>query len=345
MAGLARFWPALTADLVAITDAERLAAARKVISTLPPCWRTICFETRLDPQDPRLDLSVAIGADQRGELAAALAQDSPDDTAGVHGVLRVWSQPESPLAAAHHLWLEFDEPGWRDVEDPFVFLTFLDGHWPGLDEMSVIDGAEARRLAALCLKHLGRSNTAPLDVLERAVACLPPTGGLLHLAPLPASRGREDLRLVVGLPWPEVAGWLAAINWPGTRRQLETAEALFRERTPCLQLALDLADAPRPLLGVEASSSSAPWWHELMAQLRRVGVDDGGTESALASWASESPCVRHQGWWLRIQRQASIKVEIAASGRLRAKVYRYARPAYVLGAFAAADDGGAWGEQ
>jgi hypothetical protein len=157
---------------------------------------------------------------------------------------------------------------------------------------------------------------------------------VLHVAALPPSRGAA-LRLVALLPHDEVPGWLDAIGWPGSPRQLAEALALTGGPSSQAQLQLDLGETVGFRWAVEFYSPALPRntaaWSGLVEGLVARGLcgTDKGKE-VLAWIGGETERLPGTRRFVHLVRSLFIKLAAGRDRSWEAKAYLGFHPAPLI---------------
>jgi len=309
---------------------------------LPPLASEAALECRLEAGASRVDFELCIRAagDARHRLSEALPGEALRAAAArsqgwrrALAFLAAWADEGSLLHdAVSAVWLEFDAPAPGAGSEPFLVFT-LDAERFYAD--GVADPAALRATLAAGLDLLADGvDAATASALERCVGDLPPCGQVLHAAIRPTPEG-DIARLVVRLPWREVPGALARLDWPGSRAAL--AEQLERLCATTLvhSVNLDIGSRLGPRVGIEfhhpTSPAEDPRWKSLFDVLEADAACTPERRIALAAWATPSRGPDAEPGSIRVQRELLVKVVHEPSAPLRAKAYLPFSPRLVLG--------------
>ncbi|HET9625856.1 MAG TPA: hypothetical protein VFP84_31060 [Kofleriaceae bacterium] len=211
------------------------------------------YEVRLADPAPRADFLLCVHKQPGGAFLASTNDVLParylasDAWRNLRAFASAWMRPGSPLHdVVENMWLELDVEGpFADVPVPFTFFKptghTLDARgdlgWV-LDGIHALTGQPVARGTQDCLRHVVRA--------------MPPGGHVFQVAPMPAGRGRDAVRLCIRDVAPDaLAPFLARIGWPGDAARLATEIGWLRHAIDGLALNLDVSDGVAPKLGLE----------------------------------------------------------------------------------------------
>jgi hypothetical protein len=327
-----RLAPRLPPALVA---PEPLSWVRRVASALPEVTSSACLECRLGPGDDRIDFMVCVMAD---EGRAALAAGSPllRESAAwsrAFDLGAAWAEPGSILhAQVPFVWLEVDVLGPPpEVPPPFVFFCvqphFMAGPLGAREPGGPLAARASHDFSALAGNALslllGHPLAPPVErTLARCFEALPPSGHVLHVAPLD-SRGLDGIRLVHFMPKGELLGYLERIGWPGSMRDVGGTLAALYPHTSHVGFHLDVGEEVSPMIGMQVYHPGAdPRWEHPLEWLCARGVCTADKRAAVLGWpGKEHLTLPHHRWPSIAYRTLEIKVVSRPDAPMEAKVY------------------------
>lgn len=276
--------PYASQDLISVkafTDIHHIARQ------LPPTSFYV-FECRLQGDDEPVDFLTAIlPTDGSRDILAGYnpALTVPehflthDAWQRIQQFCRDWSDPNSVFHdTVHAFWLEFDMHETLPHRPlPSLFINLEAGH----QQHPAVTEAALQTLAA-------QSVTRPLqENIRRCFAALPANARMTD-AGFMLSRHIESVRLVIYLSPHQVMPYLAQINWPGRRSELEPIVQNLGQFTDKVCLDLDLSDELLPKVGIECPvyTNKTPYFkpEPLLAYLVQTGQCTRAKEAALRSW-------------------------------------------------------------
>lgn len=269
--------PYLSSQLVsAQAQSEISFIASRLPETLAysPFW----FECRLGEETAKADFSVSATAALRGRDGLAQL-----DTAvlthpiwqRVHNFATHWADRASPLyTSLDHICLEFDlDEVPSEVPLPSVFFGLRSGHIPDRSQSKKQELADHCEMTRIAIQLLTSSEIAPA-VLKAFSLCLEslPTGAHLIFIGTMLARNAPGLRCVFqGMNFWQIVEYLSKIGWEGEREELEKAFAPVSDYTDTFWLAIDVAEAVGPKIGIECYFSqqhqSSTRWSEFLDYL------------------------------------------------------------------------------
>lgn len=333
--------PHLAVELV---PPDALASIWTIASLLPARYRGI-FECRLGAKDARVDFHQCLlaGDGEPQALADQIATTQLNGHETWQAIAQFcghWSDPESEFGKViNNVWLEFDVPAsLNDAPVPALFLTF-GGEQSGERSLSRYRAIANDALGILLTKPTSEQMLA--NVYRCAEQC--PLGvGITHLG-LMLSRPGSPLRLnVKGLAPDQLAGYLVAIEWPGSVEEATMHHAQLAAQVESLVVCLDVAETVSPNLGFECFTAKQQdgraQWVPFLDWLVVQELCSPEKRGALLAWSGLIAADACQGLWpedlivqsllrpptdlsLFTKRISHVKVSLAPDGRLEAKGY------------------------
>jgi hypothetical protein len=320
-------------DAILLAPGARSAILRGA-ADVPQRMSFVGFECRLGA-DARVDFGTGIAAyDGCREILAREpdgAGESHDRWRSLRRVCREWSA--SPLLSHRvpAVFTEIDCEPDEAVREPSLFAR-LD--WPR--RTSWCDEIAEARLAALAfLRACYGPDGGPArhDVLEHCIGALPPNGWLHGVAAM-LGRGERNPRLGLWVPRWRLHEYTARLGFPELGDALLEITCDFPDaRGPFVELALDLAEAVSPRVGIEFTvERDAAATRSLLARLVARGLCSEAKAEAVRRWGgSETVALRGVDWPCTLVRQVShLKLVLEAEGELQAKVYLTVTPVFRL---------------
>lgn len=328
--------PQLPLALVGPAASSRLRLAADSLPAALTSW--IYLECRLRRDAQQVDLIVRV--DQRGR--DILSGDNPVievDFAlqrhpvwrGVRALARGWSDPSSTLhRGVERIWLEFDlheadiTRMTSALPAPGVFIEFT-------REVYAQHSRENRASVALAaLRAFMPDGMAPamLRYLRRCWELLPSGTAIPYVGVFPA-RGSSAVRVcIAGLGDADLPGYLRALRWPGSYRDLLRAIAAFLPpvHVPRPRMAIINLDVVQELdtrVGIEYVLSHAAQLRgsilekEFLDHLVRSGSCTAAKCDALLGWPATSlQSMPHELWRSRASRRVNHLKLAYADGEL-----------------------------
>jgi hypothetical protein len=295
-----------------LSDGAMLAAVPEALCGVAPifCWGMA--ELRFLEGAPHVDLGVCI-AEQTGGRAATAAWLAaggtatwPEEWSGFGALLKQWARrTPGPVDALPYLWVEVDAAGGTA---PYVYVSTED-----IDADIAVDAA-----VQACRLLRPEAATPPTEaLLRRAVAALPRTGRLMHVAPIRLDRG-DGVRLVVAVPIQEMTTFLVGSGWSGDIVRASAIAADIGRHGSHVGLQLDLTDVVGPRLGVEVSYPCPgridPRWTQALRRLTDLGLASPRRAAAVLTWSAGSGAGGRR-------RAMQVKVSVTGSVVSDAKAY------------------------
>lgn len=223
--------------LRALVDAGAQARCGAVMAELDVPVHTVCYECRLTPGDPRVDVAVGlvamrpVGAD---DVLGGLGHRRGADAAWRRclAFLAAWSGPGSRFALpVPFVCVAFDQPGDPAVLPAPALSLCIDRDFfarqLGLPTPQPPPAAELVALAAACHEQL-RGEPVPAACRDLLAATLAVDGVTARHISLMVSRTPATFKLDVRLAADRVAPLLRAIGWPGdVRRAVDGIRAVM----------------------------------------------------------------------------------------------------------------------
>ncbi len=327
--------------LRALVDAEAQARCRAVMAELDVPVHTVCYECRLTPGDPRVDVAVGLVAMQpagAGDVLGGLGRRRATDAAWRRclAFLADWSAPGSRFALpVPFVCAAFDQPGDPAALPAPALSLCIDRDFfarqLGLPTPPPPPAAERVALAAACHDHL-RGEPLPASCRDLIAAALAVDGVTARHISLMVSRTPATFKLDVRLPAGRVAPLLRAIGWPGDVRGAVDGIRAVMPWPGELQLNLVLHPALGARLEVELLTGRGDAGREdrlaVLDRLVAAGACDAGKAAALReAWldpVSTGPggTVVARSWYVKVRfegyRIAEAKAYLGLMPRRRA---------------------------
>lgn len=279
--------------LRALVDAGAQARCGAVMAELDVPVHTVCYECRLTPGDPRVDVAVGLVAlrPAAGDVLGSLGRRHAADPAWRRclAFLAAWCAPGSRLALpVPFVCAAFDQPGDPAAAPAPALSLCIDRDFfarqLGLPTPPPPPAAELVALAAACHEAL-RGEPLPAGARDLLAAALAVDGVTARHISLMVSRTPAVFKLDVRLPAERVAPLLRAIGWPGdVRRAVDGIRAMMPWPGE-LQLNLVLHPAPGRILEVELLTGRRDAAREdrlaVLDRLVAVGACDPAKAAAL----------------------------------------------------------------
>jgi hypothetical protein len=321
-----------------LVSEEALATVSEVAHLLPRMSGGISLECRLEEGASQVDFMAC------GMLSDGSAQALADMLAsagerlrgplwdGVRAFSREWLDARSLLARVPFLWLEYDLPRpLGGVPQPFAFLCvepeFLKPPGRALEHRKAVDAA--LQLASRGLEVLRGRPMAP--ALARTVAgCfeLLPEGGVAeHVAPLDC-RGRDAVRLVMGVPRSQLAEYVERIGWPGPRAQVEELARTWLSPLSFAEVNVDAGPVGLgPTIGFSLPLPDEPrksWASDVLQRMVEQKLCTPAKRDAVLDWSgSDRVILEGYRWPSKLCRTIGLKLVCRPNEPLCVKAYPY----------------------
>lgn len=268
------------------------------------------FETRLNDQQPALDMFFAINAKNKIIPAGQHPESQLDPVLFSHPVWQqiqrffvAWSIPGSPLEKnVDQVFLEYDVGDTvPDIPVPSIFMQINDNIYlknpdqpgDGFKDVSELDIEWI--FAALAILKNGPVSKGTIGNAMRCFEFLPPDTKIDHMA-IMASRTPDTMRInIAGLDEDMLYGFLEAIGLGFRTTQLNEALPDLFTMIDHLVLALDVSETFSPRIGIELRLSKAdsgqqnqPKWELLLEKLVTQGLCSHAKRDGLLGWGGKS---------------------------------------------------------
>lgn len=284
-----------------LASAETIAAITALARSLPPT-ADFGFESRLREAASALDFFVRIreldgsrAAFAGRNLHAAIPDEllAADAWRGLRQFCQRWHEPHDPFhEAIADMWLELDAAVHAQARPtPCIFFHLRDRGRRAV--VTTEDG---------CRALFSRPDFA-LSPLSRRCLLNGVAGGWVEHVGLMLSRPDQPLRfVVVGLQAEAIDAALDAVGWTGDRARLGAYRQALAPYVSGCSLAIDLADCPRPRIGIEYFlGGQKPVADGALAQFLGRCVDLGLARAdkadALVGWRGVVPREALAGPW------------------------------------------------
>jgi len=278
---------------VGFVDQARFHLMSAIAATLPSP-SAIGFEAHLGSSVPlQADFAVCFVSDGNPSYDILCGSHSSLDLSRDLTSHPVWKRIRSFLAGcrdpaspfygiSHNLWLEFDlESSAFQVPVPVPNVLF------GLDVVpNPLPSVEAA-LEVLIGQPLPRPAASNL---ARCVHSAAPCAHIFQIGVMPR-RGSDAVRVCVhGLSANGILDYLAAVRWPGDRRQVEAVLTAISPLVQTISLDLDVADTISSRLGLECYvldhrvPEAPPEWQRFLAHLSTMKLCTPSQRDMLLRW-------------------------------------------------------------
>ena len=334
---LAAVLEAIPAAIVSRDGRQRILACAE---EMPRCAleSTFGFESHLDEAAPYCDLFLS--APPQSRFMRYLAEHESDISASparqaLSRVAKQMENPETALSAwARSLILEYDlvAAPWSESRAPGIFIArseeLATGH-----AGQVVGDAEPRQEAQLIAsifswvnggEEVAQSHTAVKDALR----ALPAGSRVLHLGTMP-ERAAQVVRLVLGLPGPEVLRYLKGLGWSGSLHDLSSLLQLVGDwcGPKSVSLSLDVShQGVSDRLGLELYLPQ-PWhsvppqsWEPCLRHLVEAGWSCKEKAAGLLNWPRTDRILSEEGSYKLLTGINHLKLTLE-DGRVRSKAY------------------------
>lgn len=244
---------------------KRVRQVAEHFGSMPDIARIIGMELRLTRNQHQIDFFVGAGSSDLHNHNPALRtyarQRYGPKSRGLLHFLDHLADDETALRDQIPLvWMEFDHTHPDQAPDPpLLFAQLQKAMAPPYrpyqipeHKAALLRGERAFAFLTTCMEAL---EPTPVDAGIRAamatcVAGLPEEALLLSVAPMSA-RGHDAYRFYAAVPTSQVDAYLAAIGWPGDRRQVKQLLETAYRGVVWVGVSLDIAHTIRPNIGLE----------------------------------------------------------------------------------------------
>lgn len=327
--------------LRALVDPGAQARCRAVMAELDVPVHTVCYECRLTPGDPRVDVAVGLVAMRPagvGEVLGRLGRRRAADAAWQRclAFLAGWSAPGSRFVpAVPFVCVAFDQPGDPLALPAPAMSLCIDRDFfarqLGLPTPPPPPANDVVALVAACHDHL-RGEPLPASCRDLVAATLAVDGVTARHISLMVSRTPATVKLDVRLPADRVAPLLRSIGWPGDVRHAVDGIRAVMPWPGELQLNLVLHPTLGASLEVELLTSRGDAGREdrltLLDRLVAAGVCEAAKAAALRdAWldpvsSGRDGTIFAQSWYIKVRfdgdRIAEAKAYLGLMPRRRA---------------------------
>jgi hypothetical protein len=228
-----------------------------------------------------------------------------------------WANSDSPIGReVHNLWLEFDiglVPSPTPVPSVFIGSNRLRSHVPVADPQAM-----SRQCAWLTDQALPTLLGSTIEVgargqMARCINLLP-EGACLFQVGLMLARASQTMRLCVrGIERQHIVEYLNALDWQGSRSELESLILSLGKYTARIDLDFDIADRLLPRIGLECYLDAARL-PDFMAHLVSSKLCTAPKAEASRLWHGSTKASITPSAWPQGPNTASSLLEHASQG-------------------------------
>lgn len=308
-----------------LVGTEKRDALFSFAERLPISWYWGMFETRLAPEESRVDLLGALvqGSDTREQIVETFKNFKHSALHSAESTLAAWARDDGTLfARSPNFWFEWDQ----DRPDT-----------PALNWLCLAPEFFDRSARALSTEEIVRltdqflSSTPSLEVrsakrtLQRLVSSLPQGGKLMSFSSL-KPRGRNVCRVFARLPLGRTKAWLETIGWPGDYPRLDEVLPLFEVEGEQQWCQVEFDETVGPYLALELAQTERGFPNRSAREKWLAHVVDRGWASAekaqaVLDWHGASPGGLPGQSEVKLLRSFHLKLALVPGNDPEAKAY------------------------